>query len=68
MLLRWALIPHLKCPYRKRRSGYRHAQMKDHLKTQGGDGGHIQAKEIGLKRAKNAASNLYLGFLASRIV
>ena len=46
---RGVLIPQEWCPYKKRRSGPRHTQRDDHVRTQGRDG-RLHAQERGLGR------------------
>jgi hypothetical protein len=41
-------------PYKKKRSGHRHTQEKKDLVKAQGEGGHLQVKEIGLRRNQPA--------------
>lgn len=62
--LGWAIIWHDWWPFR--RSGQTHTQKEDHVKAQG-EGGHLQAKERGLRRCQSCW-HFDLWILASRIV
>lgn len=53
-------------PCKKRRSGHRHAQKKDHVKTEGEDD-HLQAKDRSFRR-NQLCQHLDLRRLASRTV
>ena len=44
--LGWALIQHDWCPYKKRRSGHRHARREDDVRTQGEDGRRHAKKKV----------------------
>ncbi|CAD7689335.1 unnamed protein product [Nyctereutes procyonoides] len=49
--LRWVLIQYDWCPYKKGKSGCRHAHREEHTQ---GEGGHPEAKERGLRRNQPA--------------
>lgn len=49
-----ALIQNEQCPNKKRRSGHRHAQREDHVRTQEKDG-HLKAKERASSEGANPA-------------
>ena len=58
--LGWVLTPQDWGPYKKRRSGHRHTQRDDPVRTQGGDG-RLHAEERGLRRTQ-PCPHLGLGF------
>ena len=62
--LGWVLIPQDWCPYKKRRSGHRHTQRDDPVRTQGGEG-RLHAQERGLGRDQ-PCRHLDFEFPASR--
>uniref|UniRef100_A0A9L0RJM1 Rho guanine nucleotide exchange factor 33 n=1 Tax=Equus caballus TaxID=9796 RepID=A0A9L0RJM1_HORSE len=57
---KWALIQQDQCSRKKRKSGHRYTQRKDHVKTQGEER-HLQAKQRGLRN--QSCQHLDLGHL-----